>query len=560
MLVELRIRDLAIVEDLRLSFGRGLNVVTGETGAGKSILVRALTLLCGARCGADVVRAGAQQASIEALFELERPETLATFGLDPDSELAMRRVISDSGRSRIHANGSPLSATQAAKLARHLLSVYGQHDQTLLLDVQSHLLLLDHFAGTEGLRGDMAAVHAHLTEARRNLAEAIERRRERAGRQEFLETALEELRRLSPQPGEMDKLRRERERLRNAHRILETGEEAEAALYSSDDAVVAVLARVERRLQELEDLESGFADAARLLAEARSQIEEAALQVRKCTSSLASDPSMLESTETRLASLRSLARKHGVGEDELHELAATFERELEQLAAVDDDERRLKDEAEAIEREALDLARRLSEARRAAAHRLEAALVPELEALGMPGARISVQVDTPEPVRVTDLRATGADRVEILLAANPGEPFRPLSRIASGGELSRVLLAVKALTAAHGEAPTLIFDEVDAGIGGSVADAVARRLKKLARHHQILCISHLPQIAARADHHYAVEKVRSGARTVSRTRELAGEERIDELRRMLGGELAPREATRYAKELLRVGAAPDPTP
>ncbi len=551
MLRELRIRDFAIIDDLALSFRAGLNVITGETGAGKSIILQALALLCGARAAPDLIRSAADEASIEGLFECALPgEFRMALGLEGD-EILVRRHLSRTGKSRIYVNGSPATLALLAQLGDHLVHIYGQHEQALLLRPASHLALLDRFAALGAQRERMAAAHADYRAARERVETLDRERAALAERRDLLEFQYAELSAAAAAAGEEAEGRRERELLRHAERLQQVCRDGEAMLYSGHAATVSALGRLSTQLSELAAIAAPLASAAELIDTARVQLEEAARELRATGDRLAADPDRLDAVEARLQLLARLSRKHGVPSDELPGVCVALGRDLATLESQSGEVAGAQQEVVARERAALALARELSAARGAAARRLERRMASELTALGMRGAVFRVDQEVPaDAAAIAALGPTGIDTLEYGLSANPGEAPRPLARVASGGELSRIMLALKALTASIGETPILIFDEVDAGIGGAVADAVARRLKTLARNRQLLCITHLPQIAAYADDHYAVEKRKHGSRTIAHARALASDERIAEVSRMLGGSAAPAEAERYARRLL----------
>ena len=547
MLRELRIRDVAIIDEVALSFGAGLNVISGETGAGKSILLQSLALLCGARGSADLIRADADEAVVEGLFDCALPDALRdALGLDDAGEVLVRRHVSRGGKGRIHVNGGPVTLALLGQLGEYLVHIYGQHDQALLLRPANHLELLDRFGELGRLSDRMADAFAAFAAARREREELARHSAALADRRELLEFQHRELYEADAQPGEDAALRQERELLRHAERLEAACREGESLLYSGHHAMVGALGRLHAQLAELGAIAPALSDAAALVDSGRVQLEEAALQLRSAAERLEADPARLDAIEERLALLQRLARKYAVPADELPAMQAGVERDLTALDSQATVAGAAEANESALRTTALTVAAELSAARRDAAARLEVRMVDELAALGMDGARFGVAQQRDEAALASD----GIDQVEFLLAANPGEPAKPLARVASGGELSRIMLALKALTAAAGETPILIFDEVDAGIGGSVAVAVARRLKTLSHTRQLLCITHLAQIAAYADQHVAVEKRPSGGRVITHARTLDAAQRIAEVSRMLGGTAAPAEAERYAKRLL----------
>lgn len=547
MLRELRIRDVAIIDEVALRFGAGLNVISGETGAGKSILLQSLALLCGARASSDLIRADADEAVVEGLFECALPDGLReALGLDDDGEVLVRRHVTRAGKGRTYVNGAPVTLSLLSQLGEFLVHIYGQHEQSLLLRPANHLELLDRFADLAAQRARVADAFALYVDARRQREERARRAATVSERRELLEFQQRELDEAALRNGEEAELRQDRELLRHAERLELVCRSGESLLYSGQGAVVGPLGRLHNQLAEVAAIAPALGEVAALIESGRVQLEEAALQLRAYAERLDADPRRLDVVEERLALLHRLARKYGVPSDELPQTLAAVARELAQL---DSQAAEAADAAaaEAAQRDvALAVARELSAARRAAAKQLARRMRGELDALGMAGAQFGVALESDDG----RLGADGIDDVEFTLAANRGEPAKPLARVASGGELSRLMLALKALAAAAGETPILLFDEVDAGIGGTVALAVARRLKALAETRQLLCITHLAQIAAYADHHIAVEKHQRAGRVITAAQTLSAAQRIAEVSRMLGGTAAPAEAERYAKRLL----------
>jgi DNA repair protein RecN (Recombination protein N) len=557
MLRELRIRDFAIIDELTIHFRSGLNVITGETGAGKSIILQALALLSGTRATSDVIRSDAEQASIEGLFEVSVPPgILEAVGSFADDDLVVRRQVSRSGKGRIFINGNLATLGLLKRLGEHLVHIYGQYDQALLLQPASHLELLDRFGDLGELRRRMEGAHAALAAARGRVQDLARHRAGFEQKKGLLEFQRQELLAADLRHDEETELRREREEMRHAERLAQVCRDGESMLYSGESASVAQLGRLGSNLSELVRVLPALAAVLELVDAARVQLEEAALQLRHHAQRVRFDAERLDRIEERLALLSQLSRKYAVPSSELPLVLEQIHVELESLDARASD---LSDEQARLEErraEAVGIAGDLSTARHGAARRLEESMSGELAALGMNDAVFRVDQKIPADESAAEiLTATGFDAVEFHLSANPGEEPKPLARIASGGELSRIMLALKALTATSSETPILIFDEVDAGIGGTVADAVARRLKSLAASRQLFCITHVPQIAAYADHHFAVEKHRRRGRTFAEARILGADERVQELSRMLGGTVAPTEAERYARRLIAQGYA-----
>jgi DNA repair protein RecN (Recombination protein N) len=561
MLRELRINNFAIIDELALTFTVGMNVLTGETGAGKSIITRAIGLLCGARATADLIRTDTEEAEIEGLFDLEGDHSLlADSGLAPSDELLVRRVISRSGKGRIHINGSPVTAAMLSHLGSRLIHVYGQHEQALLLKPDNHLEFLDEFGTLAERRAQMVEAYEAFRAAADRLAEVTAGSEAARQRLDLLRFQVGELQEAHPVHGEEQELQQEREIQRHAEKLARVCQQGEEALYSSDQAIATTLARLAAQLRDAGRIDPAFRGSADLLQQTATQVEEVALDLRRTAEHIRHDPERLEQIEERLALLGRLKRKYACEADELADRLADLEAEMTSLEGAGVDATALKQDVLARVAQAWSVARELSRARQAAAAQLEKRMAEELRTLGMRGgvfrAVFAVAASDAPQAKWSDdrspgdarLSALGADTVEFYFSANTGEDPRPLARIASGGELSRIMLALKTLTAGAGEVPTLIFDEVDAGIGGAVAEAVAKRLHDLGRSRQVLCITHLPQIAALGDHHFAVEKRVTKGRTTTNVRQLDADDRIRELTRMLGGH-ASAESQQFARRL-----------
>lgn len=553
MLRELRINNVAIIDQMALTFAPGLNVLTGETGAGKSIITRAIALLCGGRASADLIRTEADEAEIEGIFDSDAKVAviLEELGLPQDDELVIRRVVSRSAKGKVTINGSLSTASVLGRIGAHLIHVYGQHDYALLLKPESHLDFLDQFGGHTNELATMATAFDAYEVAAKRLKSAQSGVASREQRLDLLRFQADELHKLKPQAGEEDSLRNERERQRHAEKLALVCQEADEALSSGERAAANVLARIATSLEEAGRIDAEIGSRAATLRDAIAQVEDVALDLRRTGESIEADSERLEEIEERLAAYTRLKRKHGCEADDLVERLASIEDEIGSLTLSESDIEALEAERERLATVAREAATRLSARRVAAARDLEKRLVGELESLGMAGARFNVEFHerAGDATRHDRLSPLGADVLEFFLSANPGEEPGPLAKIASGGELSRIMLALKALTAGAGEVGTLIFDEVDTGIGGATAEAVGQRLHALARHRQLLSITHLPQIAALADHHLAIAKsVRSG-RTVTTAKELPESDRVAEIGRMLGAG-GSEESARYARRLM----------
>ncbi len=563
MLTLLRVRNFAIIDELEVEFGPGLNVVTGETGAGKSILVGALQLVLGARARPETVRTGAERAEIEALFDL-RGETallarLAEAGIEPGDELVVRRVVESGGRTRAYLDGRLVTLAQLATLSSGLVDISSQHEHQRIADPGTHLGYLDAFAGLDGLREQVTVAVAALA-ARVAEAEAL-RQAARAAleREELLRFQLAELDKLDPRADEEPELVGEIARLRHADSLRAHLHRAEEALYTGDGSVTEALARICTELEAAARIDPSLEALVAPVEAARAELEDAGRSIGKSIRTVRVDPERLGEAEERLHQLRRLARRFGSLEAAVAH-RATARSELDGLASAED---RL--EALEIARvQALEaagtIARTLRARRQEQARALGGAISTELASLGMGEARVEVAVAPLEgdgnlSVDGARLGPTGMDRVEFLIATNPGEEPRPLRKVASGGELSRALLALKRVLAGLGPVGTYVFDEVDTGVGGAVAETIGRKLADVGKHHQVLCITHLPQVAAFGGTHLHVRKEVRDGRTRSRVHRLDPETRVEEIARMLGGATVTEAARRAAAELVRQAGA-----
>ncbi|SET28771.1 DNA repair protein RecN [Oceanicella actignis] len=548
MLRSLEIRDIVLIERLSLDFAPGLNVLTGETGAGKSILLDALGFALGGRGRADMLRAGAAEGWAAAAFELPpgapARAVLDELGIDaPDDELVLRRRVAAGGRSAAFVNDRRVSTEALRRLAETLVEVHGQHDDRGLLNPRGHRAILDAYAEAEADLARLRAAWRAAAEADAALARARARLEEAARDADFLRHAVAELEELAPEPGEDERLDAERRMLRAAARIRE--DVARAAQALGRDGAEGAMNDALRWLDGAAEAAEGRLDGPlAALERALAELAEAQAGVEDALEALDLDPMRLEAVEERLFALRALARKHRVQPDELPELARALSARLRDLDAGEDRIAELEQAARAARADYDAAAQALSERRRAAASRLDAEVARELAPLKMERARFDTLIapDSPGP--------EGVDRVEFMVAPNPGAPAGPLARIASGGELSRFLLALKVCLAGRGGAQTMIFDEIDRGVGGATADAVGRRLARLAQGAQVLVVTHSPQVAARAAHHFHIAKAVEGGVARTTVKPLSAAEREDELARMLAGESITDAAREAARALL----------
>jgi DNA repair protein RecN (Recombination protein N) len=566
MLAELRIRNLAVIEEASLSFGPGLNVLSGETGAGKTIVMNALGLLLGARASAEVVRPGAGETVVEGLFALDAdlPQALSALLAEREGrrELLVRRIVAaDGGRSRILLDGELATAQTLFRLGAELVEVYGQHEQHSLLRAENHREVLDQWAGLDPLVRQYQALYRRAGDLQSRLTALQMRERERAELLELSRFRLAELQGADPKPGEDEQLSQLRAVLANATRLSEAANEAYAALYGGDNSALDLTARAGAKIAEAARLDPRMAAVVEMLKTARVGIEESALALKRYLDELEVDPDRLEQVEVRLATLAQLKRKYGGSLEAVLAAREKAQSQLRELEETSEQAANAQAELECCLEELGKLADRLSTERRAHAAAFRRKLESELRALGMRSPTVEPRLTALEPAgagflhQATALGPGGADKVEFYLAANAGQPPMALAKVASGGELSRIMLALKGLQAARRGVSTLVFDEVDAGVGGAAAEAVGRKLKSLARFHQVLCVTHLAQVAAFADSHFRVEKIERRGVTRSLVQALAPAEREQELARMLGGAQITERIRAAAGELLSRAAS-----
>jgi DNA repair protein RecN (Recombination protein N) len=551
MLRYLRVTNFAILSDVAVELGDGLNVLTGETGAGKSLIVEAVNLLRGGRASADIPRAGASEAVVEAIFEV--PEdlrarvaaVLAEVGAESESEeVLVRRVIQKGGRSRTYVNGALTTATRLAELGALLVDLSGQHQHQGLVNAGRHREILDLFAGEPAIVAEMDAAWTALRAIEEQIGELGGDDRSRRERADYLRFQVEELDGARLEDGEDARLEIERVRLAAVDQLQAGARLAEELLYGGDASAADRLAAAAREIEKLVRLDPELEACARQIGEARVLADDAAATLRHYADRLEGDPERLAWIDDRLALLRRLLRKHGTTTAaDLIARATAMRTELDALEHRDERMGALEAQRTAARSRAEAAARGLTAARTRAARRLERDVGKALTELGMGAAKLSVRIDPGA------LGPHGADDVELMLAANKGEEARPLAKIASGGELSRIMLATKLVLRRADEVATYVFDEVDTGVGGATAVVVGKQIRAVAEHRQVLCVTHLPQIAAFADVHFHVEKHEVAGRTETAVKRLNAAARKDELARMLGGSATPR-ARAHAAEML----------
>ena len=564
MLRELRVRNLAVIESLTVPFGPGLNVLTGETGAGKSILIDALTLLLGERAQpAETIRAGAETATIEAVFDAPRKSPVATLLQEhgimlEDGLLVVRRELVRGGRGRVFLNDANTTLALLERLGETLVEVHGQHEHQALLRSARHLDLLDAFAGLGILRDRLRQRHDEWRSVSAELEALRVSARDQVARTTQYRETMAEIDAARLRPAEEEELREERRRLMNAERLAEGATAAYRELYEDPASAVERAGRAASLLRDLARVDPEVQPTVQALETALVHLDETARALRSYRDGVVFDPPRLDAIERRIDEIGRLKRKYGESVDTVLTLRARLETDLEGLARAGEDEGRLAERVERLRTELVTRATDLAERRDQAVGRLETSVLAELAALDLEGAVFQVKLAReragqgelavgPEAWR---LGPKGVDQAEFFFSGNAGEDARPLARIASGGELSRTMLALKVVLAATDAVPVLIFDEVDVGIGGKTADTVGKKLRQVSRARQVLCVTHLPQIAAYADQHFRVEKRDDDGRTATTVAALVRNDRVREVARMLGGESVTDTSLQHALELI----------
>ncbi len=556
MLETLMVANYALIERLEVRFTPGLNILTGETGAGKSILVGALGLLLGLKADPEAVRAGAEEASVSAVIRLEANQEalswLAGQGIQPEEgAIILRRSVRRGGKGNLYVQDSPLTLGSLRELTSLLFDMHGQHEHQSLLTPDNHRKLLDRYGNCTGQVEEFGAVHARLLSAREQLAGLQAGEQERLRRVELLEHTVREIGAAKLDPAEEGALEQESRLLANHEKLLRLLEELYARTAENRGGALALLRQGRALMQELVGIDPSLAPKSKQLEDAFFELEDLAQGLYERKAQLQFDPGRQERVEERLALIRKLRKKYGGSVEEALAHAEASRKELEGIEGSGELARKLEDELASLEKELKSRAGEISQARRQAAAGLQTRVEEELKQLGMPKVRFQVDIqDRTSEAGKLQYTATGKDKVEFLISPNQGEPFRRLVQIISGGEMSRVMLALKTVLAGSDQIGTLIFDEVDSGIGGEVALAVGERLKSLSAAKQVLCITHLATIAVRADNHLKVEKAASGERTVTRVARVSGAARREEIARMLAGDRKGDTSLKHAEELL----------
>jgi DNA repair protein RecN (Recombination protein N) len=552
MLTDLTIKNVAIIDSLQIAFKPGLTVLTGETGAGKSIIIDAVGLIMGNRASSDLIRSGEEEAVVEALFDISAlpdiKQQLIEAGFDAADELLIKRSLSRNGKNRIFINGGMATLALLVEIAPRLINIYGQHDSQTLLKPENHLRLLDSYADSGGKRQEFTNLFNRLASVRDLLAGLEHAEREAERRLDLLSYQSEEIASAGLKTGEEERLEEQHQLLTSAEKLGGTSSEAFDRLYGGDGALLGQLKRISSSIAELSAIDHSLRDTAASLEGAYLQLEDAAITLRDYASRIESDPAALQQIDDRLDQIGRLKKKYAPTVEEILDYKAGIDAELEQLHGREQSRHTLETERDQLADELKKLGGELTAVRINAATKLKHALESEAHQLAMKGAIIEPALES-----LVEPRSSGFERVEFLFSPNPGEIPRPLIRIASGGELSRLMLAIKQVLP-DSDVPTLVFDEVDTGIGGATSELVGRKLKNVATGQQVLCITHLPQVAVFADQQLRVEKLISDGRTTTRVVELDMNERTREVARMLAGTTITDSALKHAAEMLAASA------
>ncbi|HUN54696.1 MAG TPA: DNA repair protein RecN [Smithella sp.] len=554
MLNELSIKNFAIIDELHVCFGEGLNVISGETGAGKSIIIGAVSLLLGDRATSDMIRTQADTATVEALFDIagNKPlkDKIEAMGFSAADELLIRRVISHAGKNKAFINGQMATLVNLAAVSELLINICGQHEHQVILNAENHIDILDEFGGCLPARDGYTEIYDQYQQIRAQIEKLKSLSQSREEKADLFKFQLKEIRDINPQPSEDTMLADEKKVLVNFQKLSGWAANAYDLLYGEKDSAIVKLKEVQNQIKEIKKIDLNFKIAEADIESSFITLQETALQLRDYGKKLFFDAERLAAIDERLEQLNRLKRKHGGSLEGVLHRQQEIEEYLKKVFSVEEELEELTKEEEKVKENLRQSALKLSQLRGQAAKKLQEAVDKEIQALNMPHASFSVNFKRGDDDAAVWFGPKGSDEIEFYLTANKGEESRPLSKVASGGELSRIILALKNVLSRTGSVSSIIFDEVDNGIGGAVAEIVGRKLKEVSANHQVVCITHLPQIACYGDRHMYVSKKVVKGRTVTSLEELDPQQRIEEISRMLGGIHVTQKTIEHAREML----------
>lgn len=550
MLTELNIKNFAIIDSLNITFEKGFNVLTGETGAGKSIIVDAVDLVLGGRASSEMIRSGCEEAVVEAAFDISDvkgvSEKLGEMGIEEGDNLVIKRTIATSGKNKVFINGSMATIAMLSDVGEFLVDIHGQHEHQTLMKVERHIDVLDEYAALGTLRQEMSGMYSEWNRVKDELESLRSSEADKEKRVDLLRFQSDEIEKAALKVDEDEELLEERKILSNAERLYESANTALEILYSQSGSALELIKKAGSKVTDISVIDESMRVTLDAITSASASIEDAALTLRDYVGRISFDPERLNEIEERLDLIGRLKRKYGNTVSEILKYREEVDRELDGIERAEERIGELEREGERLKAKGLKVAETLSEKRKKGSDELTKKVERELSDLGMKKVVFEVKME-----RLNDISAKGLDKVEFLLSSNPGEAPKPLSKIASGGELSRIMLALKKVLAGPSGVPSMVFDEVDSGIGGGVAEIVGKKLREVAEGRQVLCITHLAQIAAMADLHYAVSKGENRGRTTTTVRQLSGDERVEEVARMLGGMTITEATKRHAEEMIK---------
>ncbi len=550
MLLGLTLKNFTIIEDLSVGLSSGLNIITGETGAGKSIIVDAINIILGDKAPAENIKTGKEEAHIEALFDISKDETikerLATSGFDIKSgELLIKRIIYRNSRSRVFINGSLSTLTLLSTITQGLVDIFSQHEHQSLLREDNHLKIVDDFGKTGDEASHLRDIYQYYSSIKKELDDLEQSKKDKVEKEDYLKFQLNEIENAALTIGEDERLGEEKLKLVNAERLEASASSAYEELYEKENSVLGTLQKLSNDFKEIAKIDPKLNEVAESIEKGMLQLEEAAFSIRDYTTELSSDSQTLEVIEDRIHLINSLKRKHGDTIEQIIQKRDEIEQEVSNIENFDERVRLLSEESEKLIDELLQLARTLSKKRKQSSKKLCEMLEAELKEVGIKGGKFHIQFNDKV------ISSSGIDAVSFLFSANPGEDPKPLNKVASGGELSRIMLVLKEVIARVEGGSVIIFDEADSGVGGAIAEAVGQKIRNLSRSYQVICITHLPQVAKFADSHLSVSKTHNDNKTQVTIKNLDGKERVVELARMIGGFNITQKTLDTAQEMLK---------